>query len=146
MAAVTRVRSHTQHGLRHSLCTGSCPAGKAELLQTPWPSFAGARPSSDLHSGFGPWIFILFLRKMWKASPGTQELPRNHLFSDMGGTAGSTDTFPSLGLTFNCLPHLPGAKLPGNAASHRNLTAQCIKNLKSRHYNALLHSGHHMGG
>lgn len=66
--------------------------------------------------------------------------------SDMGGTAGSTDTFPSQGLTCNCLPHIPGAKLTVNAASHRNVSAQGIKNLKSRHYSALLHSGHHMGG
>lgn len=95
--------------------------------------------SSDLCSGFGPWIFILFLRKLLKASPGTQELPRNRLLSDLGGTAGSTDTFPLLGLTFSYLPHLPGAKLTVNAASHRNLTAQCIKDLKSRHYMPSMH-------
>lgn len=99
---------------------GVCPAGKSELLGTPCPKSAVARHNSDLLSGFGPWISVLLPRELWKAIPGTQELPRNHLLSDMGGTGGSTDTSPLLGLTFKCLPHLPGVKLRVNAASHRN--------------------------
>lgn len=109
----------------HSLPTGACPAGKSELLETPWPMSAAARHSSDLSLGFGPWVFILFPRKLWKASPGTQELLRNRLLSHVGGTARSTDTLSLLGLAFKCPPDPPGAKLGVNAASHRSLTAQC---------------------
>lgn len=143
---VTRVRSPIQHSLGHSLCTGACPAGRFELLETPCPKFAVVRHSSDLRAGFGRWIFVLFPRKLWKASPGTQELPRNHLLPDSGGTAGSTDTFPLLGLTFNGHPHLPGAKLSVNSAFHRNLTGLCITDLKSRHYVPSMHFCIHMGG
>lgn len=139
------VRSHSQCGLSHSLPTGACPAAKSELLETPWPMSAAARHSS---LGFCPWVFILFPRKLWKASPGTQELLRNHLLSHVGGTARSTNTSPLLSLTFKCPPHLPGAKLSVDAASHRSLTAQCIKDLKTRHCmpSTLLHSGHHRRG
>lgn len=106
----------------------------SEPLEPTGPRFAAARNSSAPSCGFGPWIFVLFLRKLWKASSGTQELPANRPVPDMGATPGSTDTFPLFGLTFNYRPTFPGAKHCVNVASHRNLTAQCVKDMKTRLY------------
>lgn len=109
----SRARSHTQHSLSPSL-------GQQESLSSWRPHGPSCWSQTDLTPGwFWSLDFGLLPRKLLKASPGTQELPRNHLFSDIGVTGGSTDT-SLLGLTCKCLPHLPGAKLSVNAASHRN--------------------------
>lgn len=118
----------------HKTAASPSAYGASELLEPTGLRFAAARNSSAPSCGFDLWISVLFPRKLWKAASGTRELPINHPVPDMDAAAGSTDAFPLLGLTFNYLPAFPGAKHYINVVSHRSLTAQFIKNLKTRHY------------
>lgn len=118
----------------HKTAASPSAYGASELLEPTGLTFAAARNCSAPSCGFDLWILVLFPRKLWKAASGTRELPINHPVPDMDATAGSTDAFPLLGLTFNYLPAFPGAKHYINVVSHRSLTAQFIKNLKTRHY------------